>query len=214
MNYCKYCGNPIPDGSVCNCQAAAAGNDGNAAPANANHSKKNLIIGGGVFLIALIIVIAFISSLFGGGYKSAIKDMEKALNKCDGELMAEVMLPDKVSDKLDKDDIKDLEDSLEFLIGLSEITYGEDIKFKLDIKDKEKLSDSDIKSLSKELNSMAEDYGSKKKDYKITKAYELDVEMTVSGDDKKDSENIDIVVIKIKGDGWKISVDSLESSIF
>lgn len=205
MNYCKYCGEPIPDGSVCSCpaaQAAAGGTDNNAALTNVKHSKRNLIIGGGVFLIALIIVIAFISSLFGGGYKSTIKDLEKAMNKCDGDLLAETMLPDDMIDDLSKKEKESITDMLELVIKIAESEYGDNIKFKIEIEDKEKLS-------KRELEKLAEDTGYADKDYKLEKGYELELKMTVSGKDKKDTDDGDITVVKIKGEGWKIAPDSL-----
>lgn len=204
MAFCKFCGREIPDGSSCDCPDSqmAASPD---TPAAKDSKTKNVVMAA-VVVVVVVLVILLIKLLFGGGYKAPVKDFEKALNKCDGELLAEAMLTDDMMDEFGKDELEELDDMLEMLVEFAEDEYGDNVKFSIDIDDKEKLTDKEIKSVE-------EDYESELDDYKveITKGYKLEIELTVKGKDKKDSDDAEITVVKIKGEGWKLSPDALYS---
>ncbi len=71
--------------------------------------------------------------------------------------------------------------------------FGDNVKFSYKITDKKKLSDKKLK----ELRSDYSDYDMAKKD--ITKAYKLDLEVTIKGSDDKETYDGEAVVFKYKG---------------
>ena len=83
--------------------------------------------------------------------------------------------------------------------------YGDNAKFSIKIKDKEKIDKDDLKELET-LYSSAYD-----SDIEISKGYELEVELTVKGKEGKNSDETELDVIKIKGEGWKLSPDSMDA---
>lgn len=231
MAFCKFCGKEIPDGSVCDCpeaQAAAAASTSSDAssvetssaaetsspepsspypteeasvkPSGSKTGAAVLIAG---LVIVLLIIIGIISAIAGGGYKKPVKNFAKALNKGDGKLLAETMLTDEILDEVDDDDFDDLSDTLESIIDFAEDEYGKNIKFSISIEDKEKLSKSEIKDIEEEYE---DNFDAK---VEITKGYELDTELTIKGKDGKDEDDLTITVVKIKGEGWKLSPDSM-----
>lgn len=212
MAFCKFCGNEIPEGSQCSCaesQAAAAAQESAAPAATAeNNSNKAAIVLVAGLIIILIIIVSLVSSIAGGGYKKPVSDFEKALNKTDGKLLAECMYGDDKLDELDKDDFDTLSKSLEWLVELCEEEYGKNVKFTIKIEDKEKISKSELKDLE-EIYLDSYDL-----DVKISKGYELEGTLKVKGKDDKDEEDIELTVVKIKGEGWKISPESAMGSIF
>ena len=215
MAFCKFCGNEIPEGSQCSCaesQAAATAQESAApsapeAAAEKNSNKAAIVLVAGLIVI-LVIIVALVSSIAGGGYKKPVSDFEKALNKTDGELLAECMYGDDMIDELDKDDFDKLSKSLEWLVELCEEEYGKNVKFTIKIDDKEKISKSELKDLE-EIYLDSYDL-----DVEISKGYELEGTLKVKGKDDKDEEDIELTVVKIKGEGWKISPESAMGSIF
>ncbi len=215
MAFCKFCGNEIPEGSQCSCaesQAAATAQESAApaapeAAAEKNSNKAAIVLVAGLIII-LVIIVSLVSSIAGGGYKKPVSDFEKALNKTDGELLAECMYGDDMIDELDKDDFDKLSKSLEWLVELCEEEYGKNVKFTIKIDDKEKISKSELKDLE-EIYLDSYDL-----DVEISKGYELEGTLKVKGKDDKDEEDIELTVVKIKGEGWKISPESAMGSIF
>lgn len=211
MAFCKYCGREIPENSVCDCpdaQAEANNNPASGAPANetqtvASNQKTGFVVIGVAVAILLIIIIALLSSIFGGGYKKPVKDFEKSLNEGDGKLFIEAMLPEKFLDDVDDSQYELISDLVGSLKDFAEDEYGKNVKFIIDIEDKEKLEKDEISALESLYTST---YGL---DVEITKGYELDTELTVKGKKGKDSKDMELVVFKIEGEGWKISPESL-----
>lgn len=212
MVFCKFCGKEIPEGSVCDCADSQAANSTSSAEpvsseptattGNSGSNKVNIVIIAAL-IVVLLIILGIVSSIAGGSYKKPVKNFAKALNKCDGELLAETMLTDDMMDDADKDDLDDLDDLLESLTEYAEDEYGKNIKFTIDINDKSKLDKDDIEDIEDEYSDSYDD------DVKISKGYEIDATLTIKGKDDKDEEDITLTVVKIKGDGWKISPDAL-----
>ena len=50
-------------------------------------------------------------------------------------------------------------------------------------------------------------------DVEVKKAYKVKIEMEIKGKDDEDSEKNWLYVVKIKGDGWKISTYGDESGL-
>lgn len=203
MKYCKFCGNEIADDGICTCaESQAQGNVSSGNPTETSSTgasigqNKSLLIGAGAILAVIVIVIVLISSMFSGGYQKPIDNFVKGFNKCNAKTMMKAF-PEDMMDKDDKVTDKDLET----LIGTLEMFYGDDIKISYDIEGKAKLDKDEIEDLEDEL------------DVKISKAYEVDVNLEISGDDEEEEDVTSFVVAKIKGEGWKLVSDGM-SSIF
>lgn len=219
MAFCKFCGKEIPEGAQCDCaesQAAAPDNvTGNvsseavpaAEAAPGKPSNKAAIVIVAALVVILIIIFTIVSSIAGGGYKKPVNEFEKALNKTDGERLAECMLPDEILEELDDDDFDDLSDAIEWLVDLCEDEYGKNVKFSISIDDKEKLRKSELKEIEEDYN---DEFDS---DIEITKGYEIEGVLKIKGKDDKEEEDITLTVVKIKGDGWKLSYDSFYGMI-
>lgn len=210
MAFCKFCGNEIPEGAQCSCDEAQA----NAAPAAAPEATEEkpsnnaaIVLAVGLVII-LVIVISLVSAIANGGYKKPVNDFEKALNKADGKLLAECMYGDDMLDELDKDDYEDLSTTIEWLVEMCEEEVGDDVKFTIKIEDKEKLKKSELKDIEE---TYSESYDM---DVKVKKGYVLEGTFKIKGDDDKEEEDIELTVVKLKGDGWKISPDSAMGSMF
>lgn len=207
MAFCKFCGKEIPEGNKCDCAesqsaavAPAPGAGSAVSEANAQQpSNKAAIVLAAALVIILVIIIALVSSIAGGGYKEPVNQFEKALNKSDGERLAECMFTDDVLEELDDDDYDDLSKTLEWMIELAEEEYGKNVKFSIKIEDKEKIDKKDLEDYEESYN---EQYDS---DMKFSKGYELEGTIKVKGKDGKDEEDIELTVFKIKGEGWKLS---------
>lgn len=210
MAFCKFCGNEIPEGSQCSCaESQAAPAPAPAAETAAEKpSNKSALVLVAALVIILVIIISLVSSIAGGGYKKPVNDFEKALNKADGELLAECMYGDDMLDELDKDDYEDLSTTIEWLVELCEEEVGDDVKFTIKIEDKEKISKSELKDIEE---TYSESYDM---DVEVKKGYVLEGTFKIKGDDDKEEEDIKLTVVKLKGDGWKISPDSAMGSMF
>lgn len=203
--FCGSCGSQIADNATfCpNCGASAANAPAptpapaatqqtpyvqpTAAPAQNNNSKMIGIALVGVVVLVLIFVL--FGSLFGGGYKKPIAKMCKGLEKEDWKIYSECLPKDQkkaIGNKRGKDIIKK---AVEFM----EDEYGKNIKISYKVTDKEKLDKDDIDDLEDNFKKRYD------KKIKISKAYELEVKLTIKGKDDKDSDEVDFVVAKVDG---------------
>ena len=132
--FCPSCGSSIPDDTAfCpNCGApanapapvatASSPVQATTAPANTAKLGKNTLIAIGAIAIGIILIIVLFANILSGGYKKCIKEYYKgaqAQTNCyysseiaeyGKNIKYKVKFQDK--EKLDKDDVKDLEKSL------------------------------------------------------------------------------------------------------
>lgn len=209
MTFCSNCGRPLQDGEVCNCQYN--GNNIYSAPVTSGGSGKNamnkgfIVMGAGLVAAVVIVVLVF-SAIFGGGYKKPVKDYVKALNHHDTKKLLSVMLPDdkmKEVKKEMKESIIDwdafldkMDDYLEDTMEDMEDDYGKNVKFSAKIVNKKKVKGDALEEIQEDYDDLF--------DADVTKAYKLKVEMTVKGKKDEDSEKVNLYVVKVKGDGWKM----------
>lgn len=206
--FCGKCGAELPDEAMfCNVcgenftvtpEEPVAVNGGNAL-VNKVMEYKKYFVPGAIALVAIILVIVLISSLAGSGYKRAAKNYINGTLK--GKYSAyEKMYPKEVWDYMEENVSEDIldedyfEDNYEDMIDYLEEEYGKDIKISYKITDKDKLDEDDLKDLR---DSLKDTYDMAKKD--VTAAYELELEVTVKGDDDEDTNDMDIVVYKYDG---------------
>ncbi len=87
----------------------------------------------------------------------------------------------------------DLEESAKYTRNNLEAYYGKSLKITPDIHSKEKLSKDDLASIQDELNSLFEVKMS------ISEGYVVTGEYTLQGQDKKNAESFELLVLKIDG---------------
>lgn len=211
MAFCPNCGRQIEDESkgcpICDAKpetnplTSKNNGDFGSAPVNPNKSQtKNIaIILGGV--VAFILVIVLLVSVAGG------KPYEKAIdNYFDVFFSGEVekiksLAPEAyweyMEDEydLDLDDyIEDMEDEMEDYLEEMEDEFGKKAKVTYKITDADRLDEDDLKDLK---DTMKDDYDISKKS--VTDAYELELEVTIKGEDDEDDAEMDVIVVKIDG---------------
>lgn len=102
---------------------------------------------------------------------------------------------------VDIDDmIDDAEDSFDDMMDYYEEEYGDNVRVSYKVEDKKKLSDKKVEGIAEAL---ADEYDLDED--KFGDAYELDVEMTIKGDDDDDDNDAEITVIKYDGKWYAIS---------
>lgn len=220
MAFCKFCGKEIPEGAQCDCaESQAAANQAEKAPESTpvpaadtapetvaeKPSGKAAIVLIAALVIVLVIIISLISSIAGGGYKKPVNNFVKALNKSDGKLMVECLCTDDILDDYDKDDFEDMDKILDWLVEMCEEKVGKNVKFSIDIEDKEKLKKSELKELEEDYE---DEYDA---EIDVTKAYELDCVLKIKGKKDKVEEDITVTVMKVKGEGWLLSTSAMDS---
>ncbi len=180
--------------------------------------KNKKVIGvliAAVVLVILIIVL-LVSLIGGGGYKSPLDNLTKGFNKNDAKLITKAMMPGSVLSAYEDEedpDWDDADDAIEASKSLIEAKYGDDVEISYEIKDKNEISESKLK---KKYKSLAKRYADaadgKTSDFYPTEGYELEVELTIKGDDDEDSNDTTVVVGKVDGD-W-IFLDDGEFGMF
>lgn len=224
MAFCKFCGKEIPEGNVCDeCKASqpvpevtsgdTVGTDSPVPEGNADKKKNITVIA--VAVVIVLLLIAIISSIAGGGYKDPIKDMIKGFNKADSERLLEAFYPtDYLKDMAEDEDLKlkdlydELDDDLEDALDSLEDDYGKNVKISFDFEDKKKLSDKKIS----DYEDWYDDYLDL--DVEIKKAYKVEGTMEIKGKENDDDEDVEFIVVKIKGEGWKVYPGSGDASFF
>lgn len=201
--FCTKCGAPLDN------NAAFCTNCGAVADKKNNivnlHNKNTAILLGGI-LAGIIVLVILISLIFGGGYKSAIdnyfegfedtnaKKFMKAMPECQIEYLEESLKDYSKFDSL----AEYFEYLLEEALNKIEDEYGDDISISYEIKDKEELSEKELKDIRKRLENNYDN-----DDVKVTKGYEVEITAEIKGDDNSDEEDITVKVAKVDGD-WCI----------
>ncbi|MFT3950515.1 MAG: zinc ribbon domain-containing protein [Oscillospiraceae bacterium] len=166
--------------------------------------NRNKIIGIAAIAVVAIIVLCILASLLGGGYKKPIDNLFKGMEKGDEDKFFSAF-PKEAEDQF-KSYSSILGSSSSFLDSITdelEDKYGDDIKISYKVKDKDKMDKDDLDDLE-------DDYKDKYDEkVKITKGYELTLDVTIKGDDDKDTDDMDITVLKIDGD-WYVDFSSFD----
>lgn len=215
MAFCKFCGKEIPDGAVCGCpgsqNAAQApvnqenggydpgfGQVDNQAGGAASGMKDNLpkIVAGVIALVILIVALVFV---FGNtGAKGAAKKFAKSLTKTNGgkNFYSLTLTDDRIKELKDDDEWKDMIEEYN-----DEIKDARDDDYKLKVKDVKKGKKLNKKAL-KGAEYIWEEKGAD--DPEAKKGYEFKIKIQANDDGDKETETMQVSVVKFKGEGWKV----------
>lgn len=193
--YCRHCGKELEEKTKI-CPFC-----GGTQKKSAKDFKAFAPIAAAVAVIIAIMILVF-NLLFMGDYKDPVDNMIKAVEKCDGKslykAMPEFMIEYQYDDTKRKDIYNDLENTLKYIITEIEFEYGDkDIDISYKITDKEKIKKSELKELEKSIDDQYDE------DVKISKGYELTLNVTFEGNKNKGNEEKRISVYKIDGE-WCI----------
>ncbi|HBV52579.1 MAG TPA: hypothetical protein DEF06_09825 [Clostridiales bacterium] len=211
---------PASDSSSCNTcgsaqceQKAPAETNGFAGKVNAfvaklkNKDKKAIGITAGI-VVVLILIVVLVICLSGGGPEKALDNYISVLyngkvNKLEKLAPAEYWeyLEDE-SDVSLSDAEEQMEELNKTLIRGLEDEYGSNIKISYKILEKDDVSSKDLDSMKDYIKS---NYDIPKKS--VTDAVELEVEMTVRGDDDEETDESTFYAVKVNGD-WYICSSS------
>lgn len=202
-NFCTKCGGPLENNAAfCTNCGAVADKKNNVVNL---HNKNTAILLGGI-LAGIIIIVILISLIFGGGYKSAIDNYFEGFEDADAKKFMKAMpecqieyLEESLKDYSKFDSLTEyFEYCLEEALNKIEDEYGDDISISYEIKDKEELSEKELKDIRKRLENNYDN-----DDVKVTKGYEVEITAEIKGDDNSDEEDITVKVAKVDGD-WCI----------
>ncbi len=162
--------------------------------------NNNTIIRLCAIAAVIIIVVIILCIIFGGkSYEKPIDNLCKAIEKTDGSAMADA-LPDYINDSVEDymdseyDSVEEYyEEMLYDILDEYEDEYGKNIKIKYDVIKKKEIKESDLEDKEDEISEYYDE------DVKVSKGYELKVEMTIKGKDDDDTDTSWISVYKIDG---------------
>ncbi len=210
--FCQFCGKEIAEGEACGCakeREALGKTIENAEPEIRKNNTAFVIAAVAAIAVVVAIIVLLIVSVSGGGCKKPVDKFVKAMNECDGELLVEASCTDKLLRYLDREedmeyeDVCDrFEDMIDDTIDDWEDYYGDNVKLSVKYGDKYELDDEEIEEIEDEYR--ADGYR-----VKIEQAYEIECDFTIAGEDDKDDEKTDIIVIKVEDEGWKIYLGTL-----
>lgn len=225
MAFCQFCGKEVAEGEACGCEKEREIMGGEAAEAEtavknntpeAAESKpvnsKIVIIAAAIAAAAIFItlVVLLIVSIGSGGYKKPVEQLVKSINKGDGEILVEATCTEKMLRHFDKEEdmeyedvCDEFEDMIDDVVDEWEDEYGDNIKLSVKFEDKYELDEDEIEEIEDQYKRMG--YRTK-----IDKAYELECTFTIKGEDDDDEDDADIIVIKVKDEGWKLCISSLD----
>lgn len=220
--FCGNCGTELPDEAVvcsnCGCNLAPVAAQPDVATPGENavaavKDKTNEIIGkvktdskfrnliitiaGGV--VAAVVLIVVLVSVFAGGYKKAIDNYIDAF--IFGEYDAyKACYPEKIWKNLEDDatDKSEFKDSFKIIKEELKEEYGKDIKVNYEILDKDEVDADDLDDIRDYLK---ETFNIPKKS--VTAAYEIEVKLTIEGDEDEDEDTTDFTLVKIDGDWYQ-----------
>ena len=174
----------------------------------AKKDPKIAIIGIGAVVAVLVLAIVLSVVFSGPAYKGAIDNYFAVISK--GEFnRIEKMAPKEYWDYMEEEmdmDIDDYLDQIEdnelydTMMEFLELQYGDNIQISYKILEADELSK---KKLDTVRDGLKENYDIAKKS--VTEGYKVEVEATIKGDDDEESEEQDMIVVKISGNWYVVS---------
>ncbi len=207
--FCQFCGKEIVEGETCGCAKEREAMSGEVVAEKKKGGLAAFIIAAVISFTAVVTLIVLLVMSAGGGYRKPVEQFVKAVNECDGEILAEATCTKKMLRYYDKkknweyEDVCDeFEDLIDETIEDWEDDYGDDVVLSVEFGDKYELDEDEIEEIEDEYK----DNGYR---VKIDKAYELECNLAIVGEDDEDDEDYDFIVIKVEDEGWKLYMGSL-----
>lgn len=209
--FCQFCGKEIAEGETCGCAKEHEVMENETAVESKPANSKVVIIIAAVAAAAVFItlVVLLIVSIGSGGCRKPVEQLVKSINKSDGEILVEATCTKKMLRYFDKEEDMEYEDvcdefddMIDDVVDEWEDDYGDNINLSVKFEDKYKLDEDEIEEIEDEYKSMGYRV-------RIDKAYELECTFSIKGEDDKDEDDADLIVIKVENEGWKLYVGSL-----
>ena len=207
--FCQFCGKEVAEGEVCGCAKEREIMDSEAVAEKKNGGTVAFIIAAVIALAAVVTLIVLLVVSVGGGHRKPVEKFAEAVSECDGEMLAEAVCTEKMLRYFRKEkdwDYEDVCDELEDLIDDRldswERHHGDHVKLSVEFGDEYKLDEDEIEDIE-------DDYRDNGYRVRSDKAYELECTVLIEGDEDGEREDYDFIVIKVEGEGWKLSMDSL-----
>lgn len=209
--FCGRCGTQAESCTSCSCcdacQTSPAPADTNGFAGKINQfidqlkkkDKKALGILAGI-AAALILIFVLVLCLSGGGPENALDTYFDVMYR--GKISkVEKIAPEKYWKSLDED-MDEIEDNMKTLYKMRirglEDEYGDNIKISYKITDKDEVTKNTLNEMKDNIKSK---YDIPKKT--VTDACELEIELTIKGDEDKETREGSFFVVKVDGD-WYI----------
>lgn len=227
MPFCSNCGNALSEDTFF-CSACGSKNQNikgttdnseqvnfpcnNTSATAAEPIKKNNTKLGFIVIISVLIIVGYIIGSLGGGtsrfkkyrtYEKAIEAFSEGLNEVDAMKVSTAMLTEDMIDSMGESYLEGIENVISTLNGILKEAFDKKPKWEITPKSKTELNDSEINEIEYYYSSHLYT------DIEIEEAYRVKAKLKVCGE----SEEIFINVIKIKGEGWKVSEQTLETLV-
>lgn len=217
---CPNCGAPLAEGSAfctsCGYSLAAApAPEAPKAPKAPKGDKlafldklpfpRKYTLIGAAGLVTLIVVLIIVLVSCGGNSPEAVAEAYvEAMFDADAEAMLD-LLPEEIFEDVDDDELDEIiengDKALKSALKMYEIGYGDDWDYSIEIKNVDACSKSDRKSLQKKYD---KNYG-----LDVEEASEVEVEIEIDGEKRRDTIEETVTVVCIDGD-WYLDVDEMD----
>ena len=164
--------------------------------------KLGAICGG---IVAAIIAAFILIFCISWGYKGAVKDLQKGIQKADYEKICEAMIPDDTVDQMKEekgaDGFKDfMEEGSENLAEQLEDRYGDSVKCTIDIRKETEMKKKALENIE---DFLVDQFGT---EANVKKGYKLKVRISIKGSDDRYTDTGYLYAVKLGngGGGWKI----------
>ena len=175
---------------------------------NAKAMQRGLIL---VFIAAAMFItfIVVLASLLGDGYKTPLKKTVKGINKSRAELVIDAVYPDAYINELKEkcdDDGGDWDETVDdlssFITDMKELCedehFGNDVTANVKILDKKEITSRDRRNIEQHFENMGAD---------VKKASKLKIEITVKGDEEKETIRVYVFTVKLDDGKWVVYAD-------
>ena len=175
---------------------------------NAKAMRRGLIL---VFTAAALFImfIVVLASLLGDGYKTPLKKTVKGINKSRAELVIDAVYPDAYINELKEkcdDDGGDWDETVDdlssFITDMKELCedehFGNDVTANVKILDKKEVTSRDRRNIEQHFENMGAD---------VKKASKLKIEITVKGDEEKETIRVYVFTVKLDDGKWVVYAD-------
>ncbi len=203
--YCMQCGKQIDDvAKHCPFCGSSQEMGFDAVALNKNNNKKRssiLVPAVAIVSVILVVIIVVLNlTILNDSYEKPIENFFEAIEESDGDYFIDA-LPDYIDA-----DYKKMDNLATIMSSSMQLMAGEDFEIDYEILNKTKIDKKELEKLEK---SIKKDYDEK---VNVSAGYELNVKISVEGDEKGETIKNEMSVYKIDGK-WCLT-DELSSDMF